>query len=209
MIKALTGVLANGRRTLLLGLDDTNVARLTSDHPIKIDGGEMCLRCGETQPFTYPARVQIITAIADAFTKLHKNCKPHPDGDACHACGGRGHTLPDCPRAKATTPEEWIHGPDTGLSSKTIWSVMMGNSAVLGMWGATEPADPDDFGRCYRLLQKFPEWRARMPEVAAKYPRWAKLVAAWDELTRLFEEESKRTDKQAPKLYARMQSLRA
>ncbi len=49
------------------------------------------------------------------------------------------------------------------------------------------PCDAGDFGRCHRLLLKFPEWRARLTEVAAAHSAWAPLVAVWDELTELFE----------------------
>jgi hypothetical protein len=80
------------------------------------------------------------------------------------------------------TPTEWLLSDDTCMSSKTICAVMTG----------TKYADPDvpydagDFGRCYRLLELFPEWRARLPEVAAKHPKWGPLVSAWDELTALY-----------------------
>lgn len=102
----------------------------------------------------------------------------------------------------------WIAGRDTGVSSKTIWSVMMGVTPEY----AGEPSDPDDFGRCYRLLVLVPEWRERMPEVAAKYPVWTGLVREWDALTLLYEDEivngpKKKGVRMAPKLYARMQEL--
>jgi hypothetical protein len=106
-------------------------------------------------------------------------------------------------------PGDWPHCGDTGLSSSTIWCVMTGQVAMPGRSrfdvGDT-PADPDDFGRCFRLLERFPGWKARMPEVAAKYPAWAGLVAAWDELEALYAQE--RPTGTAPKLYARMQELR-
>ena len=46
--------------------------------------------------------------------------------------------------------------------------------------------DPDDFGRCHRLLERFPEWRERLPEVADKFPVWRGLVAEWDRLTAIY-----------------------
>jgi hypothetical protein len=69
------------------------------------------------------------------------------------------------------------------------------------------PADPSDFGRCYRLLKHFPEWRLRLLEVVARYPEWCALVREWDALTELYEEEIKRPDRCAPKLYDRMKDL--
>lgn len=72
----------------------------------------------------------------------------------------------------------WIVGPDTGTSSTTIWAVMMGATYPR----QSRPSDASDFGRCYRLLEAIPEWRARLPEVAEAHPEWAPLVAVWAEL---------------------------
>jgi hypothetical protein len=85
------------------------------------------------------------------------------------------------------TPIEWLLSGDIGVSSKTILSVMTG-SKMISTFGPDIPYDNGDFGRCYRLLQAFPEWRARLPEVAAQYPEWGPMVDAWDELTRLYEQ---------------------
>jgi hypothetical protein len=84
------------------------------------------------------------------------------------------------------TPIDWLLSDDTGVSSKTICAVMTGAAALS--FGADTPSDPDDFGRCYRLLKHFPEWRARMPEVAKKHPKFGPMVEAWDELTALYEQ---------------------
>jgi hypothetical protein len=84
---------------------------------------------------------------------------------------------------------QWIAGRDTGISSKTIWSVMMGVE-VLGTeaWSLQYdvPLDPDDFGRCYRLLELIPGWRARLGEVADRFPAWRPLVEHWSELEALY-----------------------
>lgn len=104
------------------------------------------------------------------------------------------------------TPIEWLLGGDTGISSKTICAVMTG-SEMKGGFPPDIPYDPGDFGRCYRLLIHFPEWRNRLPEVAAKHPKWGPMVQAWDELTALYEEEIQNKDGRASKLYERMQEL--
>jgi hypothetical protein len=102
------------------------------------------------------------------------------------------------------TPLEWIISDDTGISSITIWAVMMG---IKDIPRASIPHDPDDFGRCYRLLSKFPEWRERLNEVAERFPRWKRLVGDWDTLTELYEEEEPTGT--APKLYRLMERLRS
>ncbi len=80
----------------------------------------------------------------------------------------------------------WVVGGDTGTSSQTIWSVMVGVKHDRP-W---TPLDSDDFGRCYRLLELVPEWRKRLPEVAALHPDWKPLVREWDRLTSLYEKGS-------------------
>jgi hypothetical protein len=79
----------------------------------------------------------------------------------------------------------WARGHDTGLSSKVIFTTLMGIPWMLS-FTESPPLDPDDFGRCHRLLEQFPEWRERMPEVAEKFPEWAPLVENWDQMTSLY-----------------------
>lgn len=99
----------------------------------------------------------------------------------------------------------WLLSGDSGISSKTICAVMTGSK--MEDPGPDIPYDPSDFGRCYRLLALFPEWRERLGEVAEKFPMWGPMVKAWDELTTLYEEEVLNEDGKAPRLYARMQAL--
>lgn len=106
--------------------------------------------------------------------------RPTPDGDAL----------------------AWLTKNDTGISSLTIWRTLMGQTPER----ADIPYDPSDFGRCHRLLNVMPAWRARLGEVAARYPKWQPFVDEWERLTALFEEEA--PSGQCPKLYARMRELR-
>ena len=109
---------------------------------------------------------------------------------------------------------QWIVGRDTGISSKTIWSVMMGAVPENPHpFHFDVPHDPDDFGRCYRLLQAVPEWRGRLPEVAARFPEWGPLVDAWGELEEMYVEVGRARDRRwvsdaAQRMYDRMVSLR-
>jgi hypothetical protein len=85
------------------------------------------------------------------------------------------------------TPEQyaWRIGGDTGISSEAIWHVMTGVSESKRWWSSV-PHDPEDFGRCYRLLVLFPEWRGRLSEVAERHPTWIPFVAHWGEMERLY-----------------------
>jgi hypothetical protein len=96
---------------------------------------------------------------------------------------------------------EWIVGDDTGMSSEAIWAHMVGAPKRH----ASHPYDPDDLGRCVRLLDKVPEWRARIGEMAPYSPEWAALVGDWPRLETTFALEMR--NGRAPLTYARMQEL--
>jgi hypothetical protein len=98
---------------------------------------------------------------------------------------------------------------DAGISSCTIYGALHSEGGYKRLGGRPwtgVPLDPDDFGRCYRLIQLFPQWRTRLPEVAAKHPEWARIVEHWDELAMLYEQE--KPSDHCPQLYALMQVLR-
>ena len=125
----------------------------------------------------------------------------------CVSCKSKDVRMGPLPKeTNAGDAFKWLHNGDTGTSSLTIWSVMTGCRPPQSHFSADVPHDPDDFGRCYRLLKVMPEWRERLPEVATKHKTWAPLVAAWDEMTALYEQEL--PSGRAPLLYKRMQELR-
>lgn len=114
--------------------------------------------------------------------------------------------------AKGDVEKEWFRGHETGISSKTIFSVLASGptrlaaeAALSSHWGGDVPHDPSDFGRCYRLLEKFPEWKDRLGEVAAKYPKYGPMVREWDQLTILWKQEA--PTGRCPKLFDLIQKL--
>lgn len=99
----------------------------------------------------------------------------------------------------------WTSTGEVGLSSLTIWAVMIG---VLQLpMDVSVPLDPDDFGRCYKLLLLIPEWRDRLAEVAAKYSEWRPLVREWAPLTEMYEAALNSGARTAPEMYALMKGL--
>lgn len=80
----------------------------------------------------------------------------------------------------------WIAGGETGMSSKAMWAYFMG---VNG--NTAHPHDPDDFSRCYKLLELVPEWKPRILELGRLSPIWYRLVLNWDKLTEMFEENER------------------
>lgn len=140
-----------------------------------------CTRCGEGLTLgTLPVAVWV--AATKAFAGLHRNCQP-------------GRWTEPVPQ----NPYEWIRGRDTGVSSATIWSVMVGPASPYRQY--QPPRDPDDFGRCYRLLKYFPAWLPRLGEVSQTYPQWKGLIDRWTDLTRLYEGQ------QFDEMYRLMQTL--
>lgn len=109
-------------------------------------------------------------------------------------------------------PLDWITCDDTGISSEAMWTVMMGRTPET-RWKSlgNHPHDPDDFGRCHRLLLRFPQWRKRLPEMGKLNKVWKALIKHWDELTTMYEAEvGKGLDRvwgRAPKMYDRMRQI--
>jgi hypothetical protein len=145
-----------------------------------------CTRCGTGLSLGGPQPLPIATAAMNAFVKMHASCK---EGNF--------------KEPETNTPEAWLRGRDTGISSLTIFAVL-NNQVVNNHYDV--PHDPDDFGRCYRLLKLFPSWRPRLPEVAARFPEWGPLIQEWSEIERLYEEELPLHT--MPKCYALIQRLR-
>lgn len=106
---------------------------------------------------------------------------------------------------------DWIASGDTGLSSEAIWAHMAGSRMLDNdRRGYSFPHDPDDLGRCLRLLDAVPEWKARIGEMAQHSPYWAALVARWDELAKCMEDEvgiAWQKGRSAPKTYALMREI--
>lgn len=87
---------------------------------------------------------------------------------------------------------DWLLGDDTGTSSKWMAHVLLGGPKCEDDW----PWDDDDFGRCSRLLSRFPAARTRLSEMTTRGSRssrkvWRGLVAQWDELERLYRQPNR------------------
>lgn len=89
------------------------------------------------------------------------------------------------PGSESTVAERaaaWIANGRVGMSSRAIWSHMMGAKADR----MEAPSDPDDLNRCLLLLDLIPEWSERIPEMAQHGSRWKALAERWDEITDAF-----------------------
>lgn len=109
---------------------------------------------------------------------------------------------------------EWLMGDDTGISSKAMVSVFTGK-AIRNPLNRSTPRDPDDFGRCYRMMNLFPEWYARIDEIPEALPNWGPMIGAWPELCAMYEkvcdERGRYTPSKDPEasetMYLRMREL--
>lgn len=143
---------------------------------------------------------------------------------ACPMCGETKHIgiakqddgklLEHCPPPKPGAIDDptlrlvsWMNSGDTGISSKALVAHMTGGD-VPHRWGWGHPSDPDDLGRCLRLLALFPEWTPRIVEMAQRGPAWAGLAARWNEIATSMAEEvgiGWEKGRSAPKTYGLMQ----
>lgn len=93
--------------------------------------------------------------------------------------------------ATVTDPvTRWLKGTDTGASSEAIVFALTGrHQAGHEEPTGSTPADASDFGRCVRLLERFPDWRPQLGKVADRWPNglWPRLVARWAELERAYQ----------------------
>lgn len=99
---------------------------------------------------------------------------------------------------------KWIQSDDTGISSKVIWSVMMGLPESIDR--KSTPYDPADFGRCYRLLELIPEWEDKLYLLKDVSKHWELFVDNYEELCNLYKEEE--PSGTCPKLYKFMKMFR-
>ena len=102
----------------------------------------------------------------------------------------------------------WRASDDTGMSSLYMASVIWGGGDKYA-----EPSDPDDFGRCYRLILAVPGTRERLHMMAEKSAYWKLLYQHWVELEKHYEyqlndKETNRKKKKYP-CWDMMQALQA
>lgn len=102
---------------------------------------------------------------------------------------------------------EWLAGDDTGLSSRAIAFTALGIDFKGSRYW---PHDPDDLGRCARLVQQIPEARRGIKLLAKKHREWQIVLSHWDELLSLMVQEvgiDWTKSHRAPKTYRRMKDL--
>lgn len=135
-----------------------------------------CLNCGGEFKLNYPLSTAEFSEKTKAFDDLHKDCE-------------KSWIEPEADQNKSIQQRAlwWISNGETGSSSKTMWNYFMGNKYNE----IDHPYDPDDFKRCYKLLQAIPEWKKRIPELKSLSTAWSNLADNWDKLTEMYEQNLK------------------
>ncbi len=148
-----------------------------ADHVGFRNGYLFCYHCGRSYHIQMPQPINMYGALCKQFQKDHKDCEKKwqiPVVDQ---------SLPENQKALW-----WMTGMngERGMSSEAIWNnLYYDNPSKL----ITHPSDPDDFRRCYLLLETVPEWKAKMDRMKPVSPVWSNLVDNWAKLTEMLLEQ--------------------
>lgn len=174
----------------------------TKEHTGFRNGDLFCFHCGASYKLQLPQPVTMATAMMKQFAKDHKGClktwvEPtvEPDGNTEEFCANW-----------------WAVNGEHGMSSKTMFNhLSKGLTGVRSVENrySTTPSDPDDFKRCYKLLQAVPQWKNKLNELKSLSPVWEKLVDNWGKLTEMYEQNVREEWKNYKKvgMYEFMKSL--
>ncbi len=162
------------------------------------NGALFCFHCGSSFNMQLPTPVSMATAMMTQFEKDHRKCK-------------KTWTEPvAAPNGKSEQENAlwWCLNGEHGMSSKSIYNELSRGLGCpqLGNDRTAAPHDPDDFRRCYLLLEAVPQWKSRLDELRKLSPIWSKLVDHWPRMTELIEQAMKSESGEAAELYDLIQS---
>lgn len=134
-----------------------------------------CINCGGEYVIKYPLPITGVGSFSElvkGFNLLHGACKPT-------------WVEPKADQQKSVNEKAmwWLNNGHVGQSSKTMWNCFMGNTK----FPVNHPYDPDDFSRCYKLLEAVPEWKNDLSKLKPLSKAWSNLVDNWDKLTEMYE----------------------
>ena len=138
----------------------------------------ICLNCGGKYQIKLPIGIKEMTKKIDSFNSLHEGCE-------------KTWEEPKVDQSKDVEEKAmwWIANGFVGMSSKTMWNCFMN----ITKFPINHPHDPDDFSRCYKLLEAVPEWKEKsnMRKLKKLSEPWSNLVDNWDKLTEMYEKNVK------------------
>lgn|SRR3990167_119534 len=153
-----------------------------------------CTCCGGVFVLTYPAEVDDYSKKLKHFNALHKDCK-------------QTWVEPVADQSKDVNEKAlwWFSNGEKGMSSETMYNCLIGNT----YFKINHPYDPDDFSRCYKLLETVPEWKLELHKLKPLSKEWNNLIENWDKLTKMYELNVKENWKNSEEIgmYKFMQNL--
>lgn len=99
------------------------------------------------------------------------------------------------PIVKATPDmglEAWLDSDDTGSSSLYMAWCLSGGQ--FGYWQGRKqpepayPHDPDDLGRCIRLIEAVPEFGGKIPEMSHRGAHWLAVTTNWARWVEMYDD---------------------
>lgn len=88
--------------------------------------------------------------------------------------------------------EAWLDSDDTGSSS--LYMAWCLSSGQFGFWQGRKqpepayPHDPDDLGRCIRLIEAVPEFGGKIPEMAHRGVQWLAVTTNWTRWVEMYDD---------------------
>lgn len=140
-----------------------------------------CFNCGGSYQMNYPQPINMAAALMKQFHKDHKGCPKIWEPPVVDQ------SLSE--KDKAIWWSMGMNG-ERGMSSEAMHWVLYFNADgdKIPIVKRHHPADPDDFRRCYLLLETVPEWKAKLHLMKPVSPVWSNLVDNWDKLTEMIKE---------------------
>lgn len=147
------------------------------------NGELFCFNCGTSYKMNLPQPVDMASAMMIQFDKDHEKCKQtwkEPVNEVTE-------------KSEEDNANWWAINGEHGLSSKAMFNKLCIGLQVRAMPldyynQKQHPCDPDDFKRCYKLLNAVPQWKGRLSELKELSPVWSALIDNWDKLTEMYEE---------------------
>ncbi len=169
-----------------------------SSHVRFRNGDLFCYHCGSSFKMPLPAPVSMATAMMTQFEKDHRKCKKTWTEPVASTNG----------KSEQQNALWWSLKGEHGSSSRCIFNELSKGIGLpqIGNQTNSVPYDPDDFRRCYLLLEAVPQWKSKLDDLRKISPIWSKLVDHWPRMTELLEQAMKSESGEAAELYDLIQS---
>lgn len=136
-----------------------------------------CFNCGTSQKPPLPLAVNLASEWMKGFEKVHADCAKTWTEPVSESNG----------KTEKENADWWLANGEQGMSSKAMFYHLDGRN-IAGGYAKQHPSDPDDFKRCYKLLQAVPQWKSQLHKLKAVSPVWSNLIDNWDKLTEMYEQ---------------------